>query len=333
MIAATATRQQVRTPVLGMDARVKWALIAGNYTLVVLISITQGISFDLSSVTPFIPAFLILLGIITFYSTIRPNAQFVSVAMTLLQICFFTPSVIFLSYGVATLDFPFIDDRLISIDHMLGFDWLAFLRLVNDMPLFGLILHYAYQSPLFQTLAITLILPFLGHTAHVERWFLAFMISSIAAALLSGPFAAVAAYIHLDVARDAYANLSPAASFVHIDILTKLRATAVGEFSLSHLEGIVTFPSFHATMCFLYAYGLRPVRPLFIAACALNGLMLISCLTEGGHYLTDVLAGSALALVSIPLAAGLHRRYTAAAANKPRRVRLDPEPGRPLTRS
>ena len=70
-------------------------------------------------------------------------------------------------------------------------------------------------------------------------------------------------------------------------------------FPLLALKGIITFPAFHAASAILLTYPCRHCKPLFGAVRVINGLMLISIPTEGGHYLVDVIAGVLVAVLSI----------------------------------
>ena len=65
------------------------------------------------------------------------------------------------------------------------------------------------------------------------------------------------------------------------------------------LGGIVTFPSFHAASAVLYAWALWPVRwmrPIVVLA---FGAMLAATPINGGHYLIDIIAGTAIAVLAI----------------------------------
>jgi membrane-associated phospholipid phosphatase len=68
---------------------------------------------------------------------------------------------------------------------------------------------------------------------------------------------------------------------------------------LSNLDGIVTFPSFHAAAAVLLAWAASGIPFLRYPMIALNFLMLISAIPIGGHYAIDVIAGSLVAAVSI----------------------------------
>jgi membrane-associated phospholipid phosphatase len=67
------------------------------------------------------------------------------------------------------------------------------------------------------------------------------------------------------------------------------------------LTGIITFPSFHAAGAVVLGWGYWVIRPLRIAMLALNGLVIVSAVLVGGHYLVDVIAGIAVATGAIYL--------------------------------
>jgi membrane-associated phospholipid phosphatase len=58
-----------------------------------------------------------------------------------------------------------------------------------------------------------------------------------------------------------------------------------------HLQGVVTFPSFHAIMALLTAYALHDIRILSPFAWLWSGLVVLSTIPIGGHYAVDLLAG------------------------------------------
>ena len=56
-------------------------------------------------------------------------------------------------------------------------------------------------------------------------------------------------------------------------------------------EGIITFPSLHASLGILFAAALWRVRGIKWAALGLNALMLFATPAYGSHYFVDVIAG------------------------------------------
>jgi hypothetical protein len=66
--------------------------------------------------------------------------------------------------------------------------------------------------------------------------------------------------------------------------------------------GILTFPSFHATVAILTPLALRRYRGLFVVLLIFDAAMLCGTVTEGAHYVSDVLAGIGVAFCAYSLA-------------------------------
>jgi membrane-associated phospholipid phosphatase len=71
---------------------------------------------------------------------------------------------------------------------------------------------------------------------------------------------------------------------------------------ISQVAGIVCFPSFHVIWAIICVRSLWGFRPLRIPVALLSGLLILSTLTTGWHYFTDVLGGFAVAGLSIAIA-------------------------------
>jgi membrane-associated phospholipid phosphatase len=64
-------------------------------------------------------------------------------------------------------------------------------------------------------------------------------------------------------------------------------------------KGIVCFPSFHVLLAILSCIALYSIKPLRIPAIAIAVCIVISTLTTGWHYVTDVIGGLTLAVFSV----------------------------------
>ncbi len=78
-----------------------------------------------------------------------------------------------------------------------------------------------------------------------------------------------------------------------------MRTHAFASIPLDDISGIIAFPSYHAACAVLLTYFLRGIPVLFPAAVVFNLLMVLATPIIGGHYATDVLAGLAVAAVTI----------------------------------
>ncbi|MEO1995073.1 MAG: phosphatase PAP2 family protein, partial [Planctomycetaceae bacterium] len=69
-------------------------------------------------------------------------------------------------------------------------------------------------------------------------------------------------------------------------------------------EGLITVPSFHTTWAILLSFAFRDWKWLLPPVMILNVCVVISTLTSGWHYGTDVAAGALVASVSVALVSG-----------------------------
>jgi membrane-associated phospholipid phosphatase len=196
-----------------------------------------------------------------------------------------------LSYLCATIDARLRDDEFTLMDQALGFDWLAVFNWVRSHEPARLVLIAAYCSFIPQLIA-TLVYFALRGEDHANRELLwTQLLSSLATVAIAGLLPAVCPWVQFGTA-----------AFVWIDHLadfTALRDGAAVTFALSDMKGIVTFPSFHTAAAVLLVYAHRRERWLLSISLVLNGLMLLSVSPIGGHYLVDVVAGAAVAGLTI----------------------------------
>ncbi len=236
----------------------------------------------------------------------RADASILALTECVAQIfaqCMFGP----LSYLAAAVGGPLQDNRLDELDCALGFDWSSFNGWVVAHHWVQSSLTLAYDSPPLQ-LGLLLLVVCYHHHQQVREFVLALTFTLIAAIVIASLVPALGAHIH---------HGAPVAALQQgIDDLVALRDGSLRRLSLPDIQGIISFPSFHAAMGVLLARGMRRPRWLFAVAAPVNALMLVSTLTVGGHYLTDVVAGIAIAAASA-WAASLSRQPKPKAAAAP----------------
>ena len=92
------------------------------------------------------------------------------------------------------------------------------------------------------------------------------------------------------------------------------RASPTPVLDFAKAEGLVTFPSFHTTLAIITTYAVRGVRYVFAPVCALNAVVIVATLPEGGHHLIDLVAGALIAAVAIAVARSVGQAEVARAA-------------------
>jgi len=280
------------------DAQAKWAVIAALVAVDGLWLIHGGMRLAPTGLLRVGGAILAFGAIGVVYERWRPEERLAELAQSAVRLLAFFATIGVLSYLVATTGMPVADDLFARADRALGFDWVSWCDFVRQRPLFHALLHLAYLAALPQIAIITAYLSLTGQPERNREFLWLMMISLLIIVPISGLLPAFNASVYYD-----------APGFLaHMPDFVALRTGRFTEVDLSHLQGLISFPSFHTTLGLLFPYAVRRWRvPLLIAA-LVNVAMIAAVPTEGGHYLVDVLAGAAVAAIAILGAAAIEAR-------------------------
>lgn len=188
------------------------------------------------------------------------------------------------TYLTAAWARPLCDHALVRFDLLFGFDWFVWHRFVSSHRVLEVVLEVAYLSFIPQILFSVLYLAHSGRPDRNSELLWNECISLPITALIAGFAPALGPFV-------------PGAAPPWTPVLIALRAGSISHFT--HLEGVITMPSFHAVTAILMIYVHRPPLKSFYPMLALNVLMLASAPSQGNHYLVDVIAGIVLAALSI----------------------------------
>ncbi|MET3724696.1 phosphatase PAP2 family protein [Sphingomonas trueperi] len=190
---------------------------------------------------------------------------------------------------------PLTDPLLDSADHLLGFDWLYIRNTTTAGPWLLLVLERAYYACFWLPSAIILLLCASGRTARMHRLLAAFGVAILLGLPVFFLMPAAAAF-------DFYGYAPVPANARHYGmVISALQAHEMHAIDLTDLGGIISFPSFHASMAVLFAWALWPFRLLRIVSLPLNLLMWFAAIPIGGHYVVDVLGGTLVAVAALRL--------------------------------
>jgi hypothetical protein len=185
-----------------------------------------------------------------------------------------------LTYLAARADFPLRDGLFRSLDLALGFDGLKWVAMVNGHPWLHAVLAIAYGSMGLQVLFCCVLFALTRELWRFREMFwlawLGLLITCLISAFL--PAAGITAR---------YAVQDPAWR-AHLTILRSGHPILA---EIGGMKGIVFFPSYHAELAIIFAYVNRNAGLLSWFMLGLNALMMVSALSEGDHYLVDVIAG------------------------------------------
>jgi membrane-associated phospholipid phosphatase len=294
LLAATAVATGDESRAIKLRAAI--IVTIAVYALAVTGSAFLGVNAPILEGVPLWAGAALLLGFYTrlaFPRTVRLQcfieSVFVSVVLGVSLAC--------LSYVGAAADLPLRDGDMIWIDRHLGFDWLAVMSVLDHSPRLLDVLNGAYATFTAQLVGAAAVLVAAGRMRDLDRFFIIFVCASISAEALSvlvptlGPIGALA-----DHAR--FTNL-PTLGRTTAEIVLALRDKTLGTIDFEAVNGIISFPSMHAAVAIIVPYTLRWNRWLFAPIAALNAVMLLSAVPSGNHYVADVIAGVAVAVLAI----------------------------------
>lgn len=207
---------------------------------------------------------------------------------------------------------PLSDPWLARADAVLGFDWNRLLAATDALaaghPWVDRLLKDAYASIVPQFVSVILILSISGQYARLQAFLIAYLISVVACGLISSFIPAVGAYEFYGINEAMHPNLRLTTMNVHLAEYVSLRDGSFSTFSITQAKGIITFPSYHSTIAFLFAWAVWRTPYVRWAGLLINAVMVAATPFYGSHYLVDVLAGLALAPPSFLLACWVRER-------------------------
>ena len=289
-------------------------------------------------------------GYLNATSPTRRNPRIAFTFTATAQMIMLLATMIALSYIATASNLPLMDTRLLAVDRALGWDFRAYLSFINDRPLVLSLLALAYRTISLPILIIVIVLPAAGYYRRAGEFVTAFTVALLATTVISTLVPATGVYGTIGITPADYPNVIPQAYYDGMIKIPALRDGSLRELNLLQLDGVLTFPSFHAAAAILYGWALWEVRWLRPLNIFINTAMICATPAGGGHYFIDVLAGITLAFASIHVAhriSALAHREVPQRAGTPRprttsavvprlaneRTAAVPEPGAPTYES
>lgn len=216
-----------------------------------------------------------------------------------------------LTYLAASTALPLQDTRLAALDAALGLDWRAALAIFNSQPWLAALLSWSYHTTIAQIGLMIGLLAYLGKDKELWSFIALYAITATIVLVVSIGVPAVGAMAFHAPDAAQTSNFNPKSGLWHVEAFLGLRSGKLTVIDLKDLEGVVQFPSFHTVLAILVPYALRTIPMVFWPSAALNAVIIVSTLPEGGHFLVDVIAGAAVAAASIYAVRRFEARYDA----------------------
>jgi len=229
-----------------------------------------------------------------------PYASFVAVNLAFYALTAAVMGV--LTTGIQYSPFPRIDHALARWDAFLGWDTVAVLRWVAERPSLRRFLNLCYNSTEIQLV----IAPFIAAYAHDKRRLRVLLYGTVYSSIAGS-------LIYYFFPSSGPAGVFASEDFLAVQRLTHLKYEQVHNFQTvtTLLGGLIAFPSFHVAWSVLATYAALPNKHAFRFLAVLNVIVVSSTVLLGWHYLVDVPAGIALAVICLFAGEMTHKRLSA----------------------
>ncbi|NTS65479.1 phosphatase PAP2 family protein [Sphingomonas sp. HHU CXW] len=280
-----------------------WWLLAAMFAACLLVARGLGFRVDAWRAMPSAIALALLAGGAVIGRR-RAQPRLAAGATAFLQMTLFTLIGVVLAYALAARAGALWDTRLAAADRALGFDWPAVFAAADRASVALWIGGLAYHS---LTLQMVTCIVAMSAYAQFERLRVA-----VTAAILAG-FATIVVSWWMPAMGNVvdpagYTRLWPSIAWLEQAMIAGLRDGSWRTLDLTQLMGIVSFPSYHATLPVILSWAQRDTPGWRYVAPVWAGVTIVATPLFGGHYGVDVLAGLALAPAALAVAPWLARR-------------------------
>jgi membrane-associated phospholipid phosphatase len=200
----------------------------------------------------------------------------------------------------ARREVPWNDGQLARIDRTLGVEVPDVLRLMEQWPGVAHLLEFAYGLLILLVMLTIMIPPLYGRMDKAKE----FAIASLAAAAVSIP---LLAFFQAAGPWSIYGYAPSPEQAGMTRTLLALRSGEAFELDLGNHDGLICFPSFHTVLAVLCCVALWPVPFVRWPSAIVAGLIVLSTVTTGWHYIVDVLGGLIVAAAALAAARGYLR--------------------------
>lgn len=294
-----STRRAVLRELSLCPAPGAWAAAALTLGLATAWMAAAGVRVRLGDFAAVGAMFCCLIAVASAYAVSRRSEAIAAACFSVAFLILFTLAGGILSYAGVWLAAPLRDGWFAAFDAALGFDWTAHLAFVVQRPGLAQALTWAYFSCPAQFGVLVCALSVYDRSA-LARFMALYTATALLTICIASALPAVGAVAHHAPPAALLAAMPDTLSGSwHLADFIALRQGAFREISPHALEGLISFPSFHTALGVLFIHAFARAPLLLAPAAVLNGAMIASTLSVGGHYLADVIAGAAIAGVSI----------------------------------
>ncbi len=214
-----------------------------------------------------------------------------------------------LSYIAAASIMPYQDRAFAYADELLHLDWHGYVAWVDAHDLMRRLLAFSYYSPMAQLLVALMILGVAGQYSKMSRVMLTLILSAVICIVIAAlmPAEGFITYRHINPTDFPHLSTQLRVGYVQAPIIEQLRAGTFHTLLLTSCVGLVSFPSFHASLGVILTWTFSSVAWIRWPIAVLNLCEIAATPAIGGHYFVDTISGALIALCALRLVSLLGR--------------------------
>jgi len=299
MTPRAIARPAIQVPAIEPPARAIYWAIAAIWLVLLTFGRAMAMRIDSDFLLLLIPLGILIMASIAFrqrgWSAIGTAIECITLLATA------AVSFVLLSLLLARLGAPYADPVLDAAERALfpGFDWRIFVETFCRMAVPLRIANIVYQSLWWQMILLVLLLCATGRRTRCWDFALAWALSLSFTLAVFAVAPAIGAYGFHHIPHEAVRGVAVDVGWRQPLVLEHMRQAAAVTVRPQDMAGIVEFPSFHTASAVLFAWGSWAVRPARFVAVPVNVGVAFAAVPIGGHYLLDILAGVAVAMLGI----------------------------------
>lgn len=278
---------------MDLNAKLKWGTIAGLAAVAAAAMLAEGLTLRAWDL-PLLAAIVAPLALAARWSRRRGYDDLACSLVAGIQFTLFTCGYTVVMCVATMADRPLIDEALMRADAWFGVHVPDVVAWARRHSVLDALLALCYHTIVLQTVVTILVLGLAGDRRPLDGLLLRLMLAALITLAVFAAFPAVGPFVGYASEYDMSAHDT---RFLHD--FEAWRNRERDWIVLFHLEGLITFPSFHAAWAVLIALAYVHRPALFACFGLLNVGVIVSTMTLGSHYWIDVLAGIAIAGVAV----------------------------------
>lgn len=279
-----------------------WAVFGLVVAVDLVLCLWLGLSVRVASLTTPLLVGALAAGIAWFYTVKRQEPALAAMAASVAFLIVFTPFGAILSYATTALDLPMHDAVYAAADVRLGLDWMAMLEAIAATPAVVMPMRIVYSSSLPHVAIAVAALAVTGQHERLRTFIFLFAATASITCVLSGLLPAIGTFAYYAPSEELRAVLGMKVGVWHVAPFNALRDGSLTVIDLVDVQGLVTFPSFHAALAIVCGWATWSVRWVAWPSAVLAVLIVAATPHIGGHYFVDLIGGGVIAWAAIWLA-------------------------------